>query len=326
MSKSEFCVGIDVGKDELYVSVAQKKVKCFSNNRSGIRSLIKWAQKNADASPVRYCMEATGVYSLFCAYTLRSCDESALISVVNPAQISSYGKAQLRRCKTDKIDADLIRSFADTQELNDWRPVSPVVLRLSQLVTQSDALRADLRRWKNRSHAQSFQPELDASVRKSQRKVERTLESQIVTLETAIKELWQNDEALQAQVKLLCSIPGIAELSAVRMLAYGKSTLTEYDRKELTAHAGLAPHHYQSGSSVRGRSRIAKQGDKRLRTALYMPALVGITHNPVLKKIYKRLLEAGKPKMVALVACMRKLLLMIQAIIKKQQPFNPNRA
>ena len=161
-------------------------------------------------------------------------------------------------------------------------------------------------------------------MRKSQVAIERVLENQLAKLETAIKELCMSDKVLRKQVELLCSIPGVAELSAVRMLAYGKSTLTEYSRKELTAHAGLAPRHHQSGSSVRGRSRIAKQGDKRLRTTLYMPALVGIVHNPALKKLYKRLCEAGKPKMVALVACMRKLLLIIQAIIKKQLPFNPN--
>jgi len=326
MNKEEFCVGIDVGKDELYVSVAQKKVKCFSNNRSGIRSLVKWALKNAGDFSVRYCMEATGVYSLFCAYTLRSCDESSSISVVNPAQINSYGKAQLRRCKTDKVDADLIRSFAETQELNDWRPVSSVVLHLSQLVAQCDALRSDLRQWKNRKHAQSFQPELDKSVRKSQLMIERVLENQLTKLETAIRELCQSDKVLRENVELLCSIPGVAELTAVRMLAYGKSTLIEYDRKELTAHAGLAPRHHQSGSSVRGRSRIAKQGDKRLRTTLFMPVLVGIMRNPILKKLYKRLCEAGKPKMVAVVACMRKLLLIMQAMLKKQQPFNPNYA
>ena len=326
MIKSEFCAGIDVGKDELYVSVANRKVKRFVNNRSGIRSLVCWVRQTADDLPVRYCFEATGVYSVFCAYELRSCDDVSSISVVNPAQISAYGKAQLRRCKTDRVDAELIRSFAETQELNDWRPESPAVLHLCQLVIQSDAFREDLRQWKNRCHAQSYQPELDKSVRESQRTIERSLERQLVKLDKAINELCQQDEELNSQVELLCGIPGIAKLSAVRLLAYGKATLTEYSRKELTAHAGLAPRHHQSGTSVRGKSRIAKQGDRRLRTALFMPALVGIAHNPVLKRLYKRLLDNGKPKMVALVACMRKLLLIIQAILKKQQSFNPNAA
>lgn len=270
-------------------------------------------------------MESTGVYSLSLAHRLNELD-SGSISVVNPAQISAYGKAQLRRAKTDRVDSQTILSFASSQSLNDWQPESSAVLRLCQLVAQSDAIREDLQQWKNRRHAQRYQPELDASVRKSQRAIERSLETQLRRLQTAIEQLCDAEKELGQQVGLLCSVPGIAELSAVRLLAYGKSTLRTHDRKELTAHAGLAPRHHQSGSSVRGRSRIAKQGDRRLRTTLFMPTLVGIAHNPVLKRLYQRLIENGKPKMVAIVACMRKLLLIIQAILKKQQPFNPERA
>ena len=326
MSKREFSVGIDVGKDELYVSVSDKQVRRFVHSRAGIRSLARWVRGLSGGLPVRYCLEATGVYSVSCAHHLHIVDKSGLISVVNPAQISAYGKAQLRRSKTDRVDAELIRSFAETQELHDWEVVSPVVLRLCQLVSQSDAVREELRRWENRRHALGFQPEVDCTVNKTQRSIERTLRRQLAALQAAIEALCKNDADLCSQVSLLCSIPGVAELSAVRLLAYGKSALTKYDRKELAAHAGLAPRQYQSGSSVRGKSRIAKQGDKRLRTALFMPALVGIVHNPILKRLYQRLLANGKPKMVALVACMRKLLLMAQAMLKKKQEFNPEMA
>lgn len=326
MSKPEFRVGIDVGKDELYVSVLKGKVKCFKHNRPGVRSLVGWTRQSAGDLPLRYCLEATGVYSLSCIYHLRSVDSSALISVVNPAQICAYSKAQLRRCKTDRVDAEVIRSFAASQELHNWRAESSVTVRLCQLVTQADALRTDIRQWKNRGHAQSFQPELDNTVRKTQRGIVRSLENQLAKLERAIQDLCRLDEELKLQVELLTSIKGIAQLTAVRLLAYGKSALTEYSRKELTAHAGLAPRHHQSGSSVRGKSRIAKQGDRRLRTALYMPVLVGIVHNPVLKRMYQRLLDNGKPKMVAIVACMRKLLMIVRAILKKKQPFNPKMA
>ena len=96
-----------------------------------------------------------------------------------------------------------------------------------------------------------------------------------------------------------------------------------HSQKELTAHAGLAPSHKQSGISVRGKSSIAKMGNKRLRKTLFMPSLVAIRHNPIIKKQYQNLLDKGKPKMLALVACMRKLLIMIQAILVKNTPFKP---
>ena len=107
------------------------------------------------------------------------------------------------------------------------------------------------------------------------------------------------------------------------MLAYGKTALTNYSARALVAHVGIAPRHRQSGISVWGKSHLAKEGDKRLRCILYMSTLVGIVPNPILKKFYQRLLAKGKPKKVALIACMRKLLLIVRAILIKQVPFNP---
>jgi transposase len=107
-------------------------------------------------------------------------------------------------------------------------------------------------------------------------------------------------------------------------LAYGQQWLTEVSAKELTAYAGLAPHHHQSGTSVKKKSRIDKRGNARLRKALYMPALVAAQHHPVLRCFYQRLLDRGKPKKVALVAVMKKLLLLCRALLITQQPFNLN--
>jgi len=326
MSKSEFAVGIDVGKDEVHVSVSDQTVRPFANTRKGLRSLVRWAHMNNSAGQtIRYCMEATGVYSVFCAHYLREFDRCACMSVVNPAQISAYRKARLSRSKTDRIDANVIRSFAETQELNDWQESPTVFLHLQQLVGQRDALNADLRRWQNRRHAQEFLPECDKTVRQIQRRMERTLNAEAAKLDTAIDKLCRSDPTLQTDIALLSSIPGIAERSAMNILAYGRRALTEYDRKGVVAQAGLAPGENQSGKS-KPRARLAKAGDSRLRTALYMPTLVAIVHNPVIKKHYNHLLDKGKPKMVALVACMKKLLLIIQAMLKKQQTFNPKYA
>lgn len=108
-----------------------------------------------------------------------------------------------------------------------------------------------------------------------------------------------------------------------RPLAYGGDALTLRTRRQLDAHAGLAPAQRQSGSSVRGKSHIAKQGNARLRKALYMPTLVAGQYNPQLKRYYERLVERGKPKKVALTACMRKLLNLLRAMLIKKTLFNP---
>lgn len=160
-------------------------------------------------------------------------------------------------------------------------------------------------------------------VKQTNNALQRAMTRQLEKINQAIDELCRKDKELKQNTALLCSIPGISTLSAVRILAYGRNTLLELNRNALTAHAGLAPAQKQSGISINAKARIAKQGDRRLRTTLYMPALVAAFHNPRLKIFYQRLVKKGKPKMLALVAVMKKLLLMVQAILKKKTPFNP---
>jgi len=236
-----------------------------------------------------------------------------------------HAKAVIRtKKKTDQVDARVILSFAQSQRLPIWSPESKSPRQLYQLVVQADAIRADLRQWANRRHAQEYTPDVPEAVKKAQRAIVRSLTQQLTKVEEAITLLCRTDKELKEPASGgLVTITGIAHLSAVKVLAYGGNALTERNRKELTAHAGLASCHHQSGTSARGKSRLAKQGDRRLRSAPYMPTLVGIVHNPVLKQFYEHLLQMGKPKMVALVACMRKLLLIIRSMLINKKPFNP---
>jgi len=322
MSKSVVYAGVDVGKQELWVVLQGRKPRSFVHSKAGVKSMVRWCRKVVGEATLHVCMESTGVYSHAAAVQLIDCTDT-VVSIVNPAQIAAFAKAQLRRSKTDGVDAAVILQFAQTQAPPLWEPEPKAVQQLYGLVNQADAIRRSLRQWSNRRHAQSYLADLPTAVKQSQRAIERALERQLDKLEAAIEELVTKDAMLKQQVELLCTIPGIARLSAVRMLAYGKGHLTQRSRKALTAHAGLAPQHRQSGSSIRGKSRIAKAGDRRLRTALYMPALVAIVHNLVLKQFYQHLLEMGKPKMVALVACMRKLLLIVRAMLINKKPFDP---
>lgn len=325
MSKSTFYIGIDVGQEELWAAIADKKARMFQHNKNGIKQMMKWIEKYSNECLLHFCMEATGVYSYSLATHLHKYTDSN-ISIVNPAQISSFAKAQLRRTKTDSVDAQVILNFVSTQKTQLWIP-EPVSLRkLYHLVTLADTLKEDIRGWGNRCHSSKYIDDLPKEVSKSQKAVIRNLNNQLKKTEESIKQLCQQNKQLKQQIDLLCSIPGVAQHSATRLLAYGKTTLMTHSQKELTAHAGLAPSHKLSGISVRGRSSIAKMGNKRLRKALFMPSLVAIVHNPIIKKQYQNLLDKGKPKMLALVACMRKLLIMAQAILIKNMPFNVNYA
>jgi transposase len=322
MDKSLLYVGVDVGQDEVWGVVEGAKPRQFRHTATGIRALGHWAQRHAGGAGTHFCMEATGVYSRSVAVRLLDGDYGE-VSIVNPAQIAAYARAQLRRTKTDQVDARVILSFAQSQRPTPWTPESPALRQLIHLVRQADVMRGELQRWANRRHGQRHTADLPAVVRTATARIIRSYRCQLANLEREIDRLLAVSTELQQQVELLCSIPGVAQLSAVRLLAYARGTITTHSAKALIAHAGLAPRHYQSGRSVRGKSRLAKQGDKRLRTTLYMPALVGTVHNPLLRSLYRRLLEAGKPKKLALAACMKKLLLLARAIIRKQKPFNP---
>jgi len=322
MSKQVLYVGIDVGCEELWVSVPGMKPKKFEHSKRGIRSLYNWAEKTAGDDQLHFCMEATGVYSISVASQMVS-ECQALVSIVNPAQIAAYGRVQMKRSKTDQLDAEVIRAYAESQKPVVWKPAPKSLQQLSALVTQSDAIKDCLGQWHNRHHAQEFMLDLPDEVKKTQRAIERSLKTQLKKIETAIANLCAQESTLAQQVALLCTIPGVADKSAVKLLAYGQNWLTETSAKALTAYAGLAPHHYQSGTSVRGKSRIDKRGNSKLRKTLYMPALVAVSHNPILKKFYQRLLNNGKPKKLALVAAMRKLLLISRAMLIAKKPFNP---
>jgi len=322
MSKAVIYVGVDVGATELWISAEGIKPKKFNHDNAGIRSLYRWVIKQTGGDMVHLCMEATGVYSQHVAVRLIDL-QRVEVSIVNPACIKAFANVQLRRSKTDMIDAEVIRCYAQSQKPSPWQPASITKRQLYELVRQADSVQASLLQWRNRRYTQEYIDDYPKAAIKAQRAIVKTLEKQLNLLELAIDQLCAADADLAHQIMLLESIPGIARKSAVRVLAHGQNWLTDRTAKALTAHAGLAPHHYQSGTSIRGKSRIDKRGNRNLRRALYMPALVGIVHNPALKPFYTRLCDNGKQKMLALTACMRKLLLIIRCMLINKTTFNP---
>lgn len=322
MSKTMMYVGVDVGKDELWAAMTTTKPRPFPHTKTGVTALSTWIMKAAGDARVHVSMEATGIYSQALAMRLVA-HANLEVSIVNPAQINAFARAQLRRTKTDRVDAAVILAFAQSQTPLPWTPEAPAISKLSRLVAHREAVDEDLTRWKNRQHAASDDPRGVKEVDQSQAKMVRMLTRQRATIENAIAALIAAEPALAEDRAVLQTITGIGPVSSVQLLAYAKGRLTERTARQVTAHAGLAPAHRQSGSSVRGKSHIAKQGDMRLRTCLFMPVLSAIRHNPVIREFYHRLLERRKPKKVALVACMRKLLLIARAILISREPFNP---
>jgi len=322
MSKSIVYVGVDVGKEELLVAVEGRRPRSFHHHGHGVRGMLRWLSGVAGDQVLHVCMEATGIYSRRLANRLIR-EPEVQVSIINPAQIKAYRQVLLNRTKTDSVDAEIILAYAKSQHPPVWQPCSAVLEELTALVKQADRMRGLLVHSQNRREHNDADPRV---VRQSERALQRCLQEELTRIEDAIDKLYHSDDTLIEQVNLLRTIPGVGDKSASQILTYGGIAMQERGNRELTAHAGLAPQHHLSGKSVRGRSRLNKQGSRRLRTALYMPTLVATKCNPVIKKFYERLKQNGKAKKLALIACMRKLLIMCRAILRTKTPFNPKLA
>ena len=306
MSKEVFWVGIDVGSKEVWASVTGLKPRPFAHSASGIKQLQSWLKERSLECPVRFCLEGTGVYSVSVASLLMRVRGTS-VSIVNPAQIKAFANAQLRRCKTDRLDAEVIRQFAEANHPPAWEPPTKSQRQLYELVQLRDQICSEIRQWENRRHSRRFLEDVPKLVVQTQQSLLRSLKRQLAKVEAAIKAFVAQDANMAQQVALLTTIPGIAQQSAVQLIAYGQQWLTHKTAKALIAHSGLAPHPRQSGTSLNSRGSLDKRGNQRIRKALYMPTVVAIQHNPIIKDFYSRLITRGKPKMVAMIAAMKKL-------------------
>ncbi len=314
-------LGIDISKAKfdvaLLVDGKVKKTRVFENNLTGFKALSLWIIKH-DITHLQACMEATGTYGDELATYLY--DQGFEVSVVNPAQIKSFSGAQLNRAKTDKADAKLIAQFCASMHPMAWMPPPVHVRELQALVQRLAALLQMERQEQNRlgTAAPVTQPSIKA--------VLATIKAEIKAVERMIRDHIDHHPDLKDQSKLLDSIPGIGVATIARLLAFVGDVHRFNDAKALAAFVGLNPTVHQSGSSVRGKSRLSKKGNATIRKALYMPAVVARRYNPIIKEFAERLKKAGKSNMLIIGAVMRKLLHIIYGVLKSGKPFDANYA
>ena len=225
--------------------------------------------------------------------------------------------SRLSRVKTDKADCELIAYFFEAMKPDLWQPIAKHIQELQQWIRRLDSLIANKTQESNRIKGAT--PKIISHI---QRHID-FLNTEIKEVEQLIAEHIKQHKGLEDKNKLLASIPGIGDKTIAIILAF-LSAENFNSAKQVVAFVGLNPKPRQSGSSVRGISRISKTGDSDLRKAFYMPAVVSIKFNPIIKAFYQRLINGGKPKMVAIIAAMRKLLHIIYGVLKTQTLFNTN--
>jgi transposase len=308
-------LGIDIAKskfDVVLLCEGRQRHKVFDNDESGYLRLAAWLEQ-VGAGSLHACIEATGRYEL----ALFLHEHGYRVSVVNPARIKAYGASELLRTKTDKVDAGLIARFCQAQSPDIWAPPSARLRQLRALVRSRDGLKDMRTREILRRQAGTASPLASASIER----MIALLDAEIEAVMTAISALIAEDGDLARDFALLTSIPGVGAQSAVIMQAEVGDFRAFRHNKQITAFAGLDPQQKQSGSSVRGRSRLSKIGNPRLRSALYMCALSGRRHNPTLRAFAENLKAAGKPPKAVLGAVARKLLVIAYGVMKTQRPF-----
>jgi transposase len=312
-------LGIDISKKDFHVVLltgeTRTKPKKFTNDPQGFESLQQWL-KQKEIDQLHACMEATSIYGDALAEFLYSASFS--VSVVNPARIKGFAKGELLRTKTDSVDAALIARFCAAIKPALWQPTAPEIKELQALVRRLDSLQEMVTAEQNRLETAT------AKVAELTNSHLEYLKQQQDLIKQLISDHFDRHPELKQQRDLLVSIPGIgAQTAAVLLSEIGR--IEDYQNaRQLAAHAGLTPCERSSGTSVHGKTRLSCTGNSRLRKALYMPAVVSMRHNPLLKAFGDRLLDRGKAKMQAIGAVMRKLVHLAFGILKSQQPFDPN--
>jgi transposase len=301
-------VGIDVAKDWLDVAVlGEKRTSQFSSTKQGIAKLVRWL---CQLQPQLIVVEATGGYEE--KLVLALFEAGLAVALVSPQRVRQYARAKGRLAKTDQIDAQILAEYGKTIQPRLFVGKSEERKQLSALVGRRNQLNAILQAEKNRLRTES------GSICSSLERVIACLEAELDQMDKEIYTLIQEHTDLQQQEKLLRTAKSIGPVTAATILA-DLPELGQLDRQQIAALVGVAPMNADTGRK-RG-YRKTKGGRPDVRRALYMATLTGIRYNPVLQPQYEQLVKRGKLKKVAITACMRKMLTILNAMMRDQQPF-----
>lgn len=316
-------IGIDVDSRFLVCAIRRNgrpsAAARFSNDAPGHRKLVRWAAKGGRSA--RVCLEATGVYSLECSLALHRVPRIEVM-VANPRAVRKFADASLQRGKTDAMDADIILNYLIRMPFQTWQPPSEEVLELQTISRRILQLKTEQTRERNRLHTAHCKGQLGELIANDIAVNIRHLERRIKQLQRAAVTLVQAAPALADNFAIMTSTTGIAETAGIRILAELAALPQDMRAPQWVAHAGLDPRPCESGKSIHKPRRISKCGNRYLREALYMPALVAIRRDTNVKAFYEKLIAKGKKPMQAIVAVMRKLLLALWGMLHHRQPWN----
>jgi transposase len=310
MTKQQQVIGIDVGKEKLDVGNNQeKRVRQWANDETGRKELSEWVLQQ---EPELVVVEASGGYEA--AIVSELVQQGQAVALVNPTRVRAFARAEGLLAKTDKIDARLIARFGAVMKPEPRARREQAQLELNQWVTRRRQLVLMVTAEKNR--LQTAVPAMQAQINKHL----AWMQAEIEAIELEISQAIAANPLWSETAKRVATVPGVGAITASTLVA-DLPELGQLNRQKISALVGVAPFNNDSGKR-RGKRRIFG-GRTSVRSVLYMATLSGIRYNPTLKIFYQRLLANGKLKKVALTACMRKLLVILNAMVKSGQDWDP---
>lgn len=313
------CVGVDVSADEITVAIEGRAQRVtLTNDANGHQRLVRLLTRKGRR--VRVCLEATGIYHLDLALALHRAAGIAVM-VVNPTAARDFGRALLLRSKTDRVDAGVLLEFAQRMPFEPWQPPAPEILDLRAIVRRTEALTLTRTQERNRLHAAGRCAELTSAIAWDIEAHLEHLAQSMARLQQQALAIVTGHPELARRFARLVSVRGIASVSALRILAELAVLPADMTPRQWVAHAGLDPRALDSGTSLHKPARISRKGNRHLRAALYMPAMVAVREEPNVRGFYQKRITGGLKPIQALVAVERKLLHAIHGMWSSNSDF-----
>jgi transposase len=327
------CVGIDVSKDSLEVCFSQmdsnqdihcKATKRFANRPGGWKALESWIKRfYAPEVPLCLVMEATGVYYENAAYYFKT--QHYQVSVLLPNKTKSYMQSLNLKTKTDGVEAKALSRLGLERKLKLWKGASGTALIMKRLCRERETIQEHIVAVSNQLHAHKHEYAPDKKTLQRAAQHLKFLKKQITEIDQHLTQTIKQDPEMNAKVENICTIKGVGLITAATIIGETNGFDLIENKAQLVSYAGYDVVERQSGSSIKGKTRISKKGNAHLRRALHYPALSAARYEPKLMDLYLRVLERNpKAKMVALVAVQRKILVLIYTIFKNNTPYDPN--
>ncbi|NUO02176.1 MAG: IS110 family transposase [Saprospiraceae bacterium] len=329
------CVGIDVSKDHLEVCFSQmdiqqtvqiKATRKFANRLGGWKSVDAWVKRLSKTNiPLWLVMEATGVYYEGAAYYLAS--QQYQVAVVLPNKSKSFIQSLNLKTKTDAMEARALAQMGLERKMKAWRGFSKTMLTLKRLCRERETIQEHMVAASNQLHAHKYEHNAEKKTLQRAQQHIKFLQKQIQDIDRQIEQTLVQDPDLKAKIDKVCTLKGVSTLTAVTIISETNGFELIENKAQLVSYAGYDVVERQSGSSIKGKTRISKKGNAHIRRALHYPALSAARYDPNLHALYQRVVERNpKAKMVALVAVQRKLLVLIYTLFKNNMEYDPNYA